>query len=90
MTSCNPSPPLPTDDGVRYQRVDDLTVHVYVEGPGDTTVRPPSPARVKQREADRANIERLVAWAKREQEIFNARQQQPPQLDERNADTQAG
>jgi hypothetical protein len=32
----------------------------------------------------------LVAGAKREQEIFNGRQQQRPQLDERNADTQAG
>jgi hypothetical protein len=90
MTASNSSAPLPKDDGVRYERVDDLTIHVYVEGLGDTTVRPPSPARVKQREADRANIERLVAWAKREQEIFNARQPQSPQLNEPNDDTHAG
>jgi hypothetical protein len=86
MATSNVPSPLPNEEGVRYERIDDLTVHVYVEGPGDTTVRPPTPARVQQREADRANIERLVAWAKREQEKLNAHQRKPIQSDEPNGD----
>jgi hypothetical protein len=82
MTISSASSGLPNEDGVRYERVDDLTINVYVEGPGDTTVRPPTPARVKQREADRENIERFVAWAQREQEKLSASKRELPNPNE--------
>ncbi len=45
------SPNGPSDEGVHYERVDDLTVNMYVEGPGDTTARPASAAAQAAREA---------------------------------------
>jgi hypothetical protein len=69
-TSNNPVPE-PADKDVRYERVDSLTVHVFVEGAGDTTVRPASAAVKKMLERDREQIAELIARAKREQEKLN-------------------
>lgn len=75
---------LPDDDGVRYERVDDLTVNVYVEGPGDTTVRPAHPAVQKILERDREQIAQLIARVRCEQEKLHARHCSPSGPDEAN------
>jgi hypothetical protein len=58
----------PDDDGVRYERVDDLTVNIFIEGPGDTTVRPALPAMQRILERDRDEIAQLIARTRQEQE----------------------
>jgi hypothetical protein len=73
MTTAEDFFPMPQDDGVRYERIDDMTVHVYVEGPGETTVRPAHPAVQKILERDREQIAELLARTRREQERLNAR-----------------
>jgi hypothetical protein len=63
--------------------LDNIEMEVYIcdEGPGDTTVRPADPAVQKMMDADRKNIELMVAWAKREQEKIYARQHAQRQPD---------
>ncbi len=75
MKNTNP-PSFPDENG----DADDFefVVNFIDDGPADTTIRPPTPERVRAREADRENIERIVGWAKREQEKFNARQRSQP------------
>lgn len=63
----------PDNEHVRYERVDDLTVNVYVEGPGDTTTRPAHPSVQKILERDREQIAQMIARTRREQEELNAR-----------------
>lgn len=75
------SPDGPTDPGVHYERVDDLTVNMYVEGPGDTTVRPASAAARAARERDRELIARLIARTRQEQDKLNARKSPPAPMD---------
>jgi hypothetical protein len=75
------SPHGPSDEGVRYERVDDLTVNMYVEGPGDTTVRPASAARQAARERDRELIARLIARTRQEQDKLNAGKSPPAPSD---------
>ena len=53
------SPDGPSDKGVHYERVDEVTVNMYVEGPGDTTVRPASAA------VQAALVQALETWARR-------------------------
>jgi hypothetical protein len=78
MMTPEDSSPLPNEEGVRYERIDDLTVHVYVEGPGDTNVRRAHPAVQKILERDREQIAEMIARTRREQERLNARQQTKP------------
>ena len=66
---------------VYYDRVDDLTVNVYVEGPGDTTVRPASAAARAARERDSALIASFIARTRQEQEKLNARKPPPAPMD---------
>ena len=81
MTSPESASPFPNEDGVRYERVDDLTVNVYIEGGGDRTVRPSHPAVRKIIERDRAQIDELIARVRREQDQLNARRRQKPKPD---------
>jgi hypothetical protein len=76
MATDTVSPNGPSDEGVHYERVDDQTVNMYVEGPGDTTVRPASAAAQAARERDRELIARLIARTRQEQDKLNARK--PP------------
>jgi hypothetical protein len=71
MSNRNSASSFPNSD----ENGDDFRIEglFYFDGPWDMTVRPPTPERVRQREADRANIERFVAWAKLEQEKLDAR-----------------
>ena len=62
------------------KRVDDLTVNMYVEGPGDTTVRPASAAAQAARERDRELIARLIARTQQEQDKLNACKSPPAPL----------
>jgi hypothetical protein len=73
MTTPAVSSALPDDDGVRYERVDDLTVLVYVEGADDTTVRPAHPAVQKMLERDHEQIAQMIARTRREQDRLNTR-----------------
>ena len=61
----------PNNDGVRFERVDCLTVNVYVEGPGDTTRGPCHPAVQKILDRDRQQIAELIAINRHEQERLN-------------------
>jgi hypothetical protein len=73
-----PPPPANGDDDFEREEV------VYVDGAGDTTVRPVSPASLKIREHDREEIAALLAWAKRQQEELTAGQRRQPKPDEPN------
>jgi hypothetical protein len=61
--------------------VDDLTVNMYVDGPGDTTVRPASAAAQAARERDRELIARLIGRTRQEQDKLNARTSSPAGMD---------
>jgi len=76
------TPNGPSDEGVHYERVDNLTVNMYVEGPGDTTVRPASAASQAARERDRELIARLIARTRQEQEMLNTRKPPPARTDD--------
>ena len=84
MTTPNTSSALPDDDGVRYERVDDLTVNMYVDGPGDTTVRPAHPVVQKMLERDREQIAQMISRARSEQEKLNAPNCPPAKPEELN------
>jgi hypothetical protein len=62
----------PDDNDVRYERIDDLTVNMYIEGLGDTTVRPSHPAVQQALQRDHEQIAQLIARTKCEQEKLNA------------------
>ena len=72
------------NDNVRYEQVDDLTVNVYVEGPGDTTARPAHPAVQQMLKRDREQIAQMIARTRCEQEALNARAGRPNTFDEPN------
>jgi hypothetical protein len=61
------APESPNDGGDDYEMV----MHYFDDSPGDNTILPPTPERIRERERDRENIERYVAWAKREQDKLN-------------------
>jgi hypothetical protein len=84
MTTPATSSPSPNENSVRYERVDDLTVNVYIDGQGDTTVRPWSPSVRKILERDREQIAELIARFRREQERLKAKPPQPPKADDPN------
>jgi hypothetical protein len=75
------SPPGPSGEGVHYERVDDLTVNMCVDGPGDTSVRPATAAAQAARERDRELIARLIARTRQEQDKLNVRKSPPPPSD---------
>lgn len=75
------APNGPSDEGVHYERVDDLTVNMYVEGPGDRTVRPASASARAARERDRELIARLIARTRQEQDKLNAHRSPPAPMD---------
>ena len=81
MATDHVSPNGPSDKGVHYDRVDNLTVNMYVDGPGDTTVRPASAAAQAARERDRELIARLIARTRQEQDTLRARKSPREPLD---------
>jgi hypothetical protein len=71
-------PPSPANNDDDFEREQIL----YLDGPGDTTVRPVSAASLAIRERDSEQIAALLAWAQRQQEALTARQQRQPKPDE--------
>ena len=82
MTTPKTPSEFPNEEGVRYERVDSLTVNVYIDGPGDTTVRPPTPSRLKELERDRELIAEMNARVRRDQEKLKGRSNAPSNPDE--------
>lgn len=59
---------VPHEDSVHYERVDGLTVNIFVDGPGETVSQPAHPDVMKMLGLNRLQVEELVARARREQE----------------------